>query len=437
MKFRNVDGQQVPCHKAMHCLFRPVELEQKCLCQLWRDVEFKPVSQAKDIEHFHFQKEHPLWDKEVATCRTHPSIPVFAWNWLPHTGNFKKSIAHPTVPGDPDHHETEEHCKRFVILFLPFRKQEELVVEGNCQKTLMKALENEMVDEDMRDVANNIQDIHNSLQSELVNDPLVCKTIVEEGEASEEVEDPDEFNCQELMESIGECFASTSQGTPLDNDATSLNPTFVSNDCESGTKAFPEVDISQITLENVMQHAGETNKQTKKTKGNALGRFLTNTSQLNTLAMSAIVPRNTDISETAPTVLPKTTRPKATGTWESVIAWGEMAMLDDEQQTAFQILVATFVLTFCEEAKWIPDQDADNYIHQMKCLRKLARKPEDNEGPPLRMFITGPAGAGKCKLQFCSRKQFLMLQSVLVASAQQITQWCNSPLLTKLPQQRN
>ena len=41
----------------------------------------------------------------------------------------------------------------------------------------------------------------------------------------------------------------------------------------------------------------------------------------------------------------------ATGTWESILAWAKWSNLDREQATAFEIMVVTYVLTFCEEAE--------------------------------------------------------------------------------------
>ena len=40
----------------------------------------------------------------------------------------------------------------------------------------------------------------------------------------------------------------------------------------------------------------------------------------------------------------------ASGTWKSIVLWGLNVGLDDDQQTAFKILAATCVLTFCDKA---------------------------------------------------------------------------------------
>ena len=52
----------------------------------------------------------------------------------------------------------------------------------------------------------------------------------------------------------------------------------------------------------------------------------------------------------------------ANGTWQSIAAWAMFAQLDIEQQTAFEILVATYVLTFYEDAKNSEENDAGQFL---------------------------------------------------------------------------
>jgi hypothetical protein len=40
----------------------------------------------------------------------------------------------------------------------------------------------------------------------------------------------------------------------------------------------------------------------------------------------------------------------ANGTWQSISKWGENQGLDQDQQTAFKILAATYVLSFYDDA---------------------------------------------------------------------------------------
>jgi hypothetical protein len=89
----------------------------------------------------------------------------------------------------------------------------------------------------------------------------------------------------------------------------------------------------------------------------------------------------------------------ACGSWQSVVKWGQRAGLDAEQQVAFEILAATYVLTFYDEAEHnMADGTIAEFMENKARLMQLARRnPARKE--PLRMFVTGPAGAGKCKKQ--------------------------------------
>jgi len=91
----------------------------------------------------------------------------------------------------------------------------------------------------------------------------------------------------------------------------------------------------------------------------------------------------------------------ANGTANSIILWGKRDKLDKEQQIAFEIITATYVLTFVNNA--IGDhRDFDlTLIPNLKTLARKFRKDETGEvveyNKPLCLFVTGPAGSGKCK----------------------------------------
>ena len=85
--------------------------------------------------------------------------------------------------------------------------------------------------------------------------------------------------------------------------------------------------------------------------------------------------------------------PTASGTPQSIFLWAENAKLDPEQQTAFEMLVATYILTFINDTERNEGLTI-NVKQQKKNLNYLARHQPNKV---MRLFITGPAGAGKCK----------------------------------------
>ena len=119
-------------------------------------------------------------------------------------------------------------------------------------------------------------------------------------------------------------------------------------------------------------------------------------SELNTLLISQLADRENQ-NRTNKTA-------NATGTVQSIVHWCKNDRLDKNQQIAVEIMVVTYVLTFYENTP----EDIE-LPTESENLRKLARERPDTD-EKLRMFITGPAGAGKCKFSlqfFISCKQFV------------------------------
>lgn len=92
----------------------------------------------------------------------------------------------------------------------------------------------------------------------------------------------------------------------------------------------------------------------------------------------------------------------ATGSSASVIKWGKRDELDKAQQRAFEILVATYILTFYADAT------GDGNAREKTRLKELAQTGRQR-GNPLAMFVTGPGGAGKCK-SFSGKIRFISIQ---------------------------
>ena len=392
MRFRSVGGKQVVYHSAMNYLFRPKEMEHYCLYELYQKVYFTSLNDAEKlkVEYFEFLGDHPMSSVDVAIYRTHDCVPVFPWNWLGSTKNFSTSILHPVNEADPDYHKREEYAKRFMILFLPFRTDNDLKIDGSYQKALQTAHSQHDIKEEMIQIAENIMTLQNSLESALVENPLKASTVLEESEevTQEEKEDDDTAT---LMASIGHYFASTAGGNlNLTEDAVSLSPKFAQKSLQEKRFSVPVAPLDDAnSLEDVISLPSELASNEKADTDPPEERFHTSTSELNTLAMTQFLVQEEDSVPNARKII------YANGSWKSVVAWGKEAKLDAEQQTAFEILAATYVLTFYDEAIHIPTMNDEEFKKQKKSLCTLARRQLTLD-KPLRMFITGPAGAGKC-----------------------------------------
>lgn len=401
MRFRNVGGKQVAVHKAMNYLHRPLAMEHMCLYVFFQTIYFLPRSLAKEIESFDFLEEHPCSSIEVAAYRDTSCVPVFPWTFLESTSCFETSILDTVNEMHPDYSAKEEYAKKFMILFLPFRSADDLKVGGSYQKALQAALRDGRISEEMLDIANNIQNIHNSLNSELVDDPLLSITHLEEAEETTQANQKEDPNLASYIDSIGDYFASTTQGSAnLTEDATELNPKTIWKDsaaAESPTLEQTDTPANSAAMESVISFTSKKSSKKQKPK-DSQGRFRTTTSELNSLAMTRrfTSDSNNNMAEF-----------KADGTWDSIIAFGKIAKLDAEQQIAYEILTATYVLTFYDEAEdnLTTNEEKRQFLQRKLKLRKLTRRKSPLIGnvsqsapdQPLRMFVTGPPGAGKCK----------------------------------------
>ena len=395
MKFRSIKGQQVPVHSCMNFIYRSEELEGMCAYEFYSQIQCMGVKRANDegIEDFEFKKEHPLHGIETAVYREFECVPVFAWKWLGSTNAFQNSLLKPSESTDSDYYIKENYALRFMLLFLPFRSHADLQIDGSYIKAFQKAHKEDRFEPEMIKVANNIQNLLDSVDSGFPDHPLNGFTIPvteEDPNSQEEEEEPDS-----LLFEIGEYLSRTEKRRNLNQDATSFYPKFVSDKFDQHESESEKNSKSDVVLKNVIEHVASPTKsdQSDSTFENC-NRFCPKISQLNSLFLQDL--ERTTESTNNPSTSEKPKRIiNANGTWESIIRWGINAELDLEQFTAFEILAATYVLSFYNEAE-MDTQDLQTFRENKKHLEELAQYGMTN-GDPLRMFVTGPAGAGKCK----------------------------------------
>jgi len=193
------------------------------------------------------------------------------------------------------------------------------------------------------------------------------------------------------MASIGHYFASTTGGNlNLTEDAAYLSPKFAQKSLQEKRFTVPVVPPNDAkSLEDVISLPSKPAANVETDTNPYEGRFHTSTSELNTLAMTQFLVEDEDSVPNTRKII------HANGSWQSIVAWGKEAELDPEQQTAFEILAATYVLTFYDEATHFPVENDEDFQKQKEALCRLARRQLTLD-KPLRMFITGAAGAGKC-----------------------------------------
>ena len=251
----------------------------------------------------------------------------------------------------------------------------------------------------MLQVAENIQNLYNSMESTMPQNSLSMETSPPNAEDIENDDnDMDNVNSS-LRRDLQHILMAGEREKLLEEEASVLNPQFTSEIFAKECKT-PMEDFAMHQMHSIVEVASDPesclNEETISSPD--IPRFHTTVSELNTLAMQHIcfsTEQQNQHTENDPIVI-------ANGKWESIVLWGVNAGLDDDQQTAFEILTATYVLTFYDEAT-VNVENMDMFEEQKQQLQLLARCNKRNaltEKNSLRMFLTGPAGAGKCKLLF-------------------------------------
>lgn len=396
MSFRTVNKKQVGFSSAMNYFYRPIEMEHYCMYRFYSKMKFISRTEAKQTgqEYFEFTKSHPLHQISVAVYRDRLCVPVFPWNWLGSTKGFTTPLTEEIVDdSNLDFKQKEEYTYKFMILFMPFRQESDFMIEGSHQRMWRSALDHGEISDSMIKIANNIQMIQNSLDSSLSPDFLKINGL-EEIDGMDEEMDGQEDKPEHMLQTIAELFTSTFGKSKMTQDVNRIDPIFCGKILESNF--VPEnqgASVPNLILRDVFCFSDENTESPipVEEKHNKI-RFQTSIEQLNALALfQQVLTESTDDTTTEATV-------KATGTCESIELWGLRAKLDLQQLTAFEIIVANYVLSFYEEAKSGNEWRYDNaeFLNEKSRLCVLARRAE-HSNKPLRMFVTGGGGAGKCK----------------------------------------
>jgi hypothetical protein len=404
MTFRKVGGRQVTFHQGMNYLYRPKEMEDSAMYQYYSEMQFTSLADAKKTgtQSFEFTKEHPFHGYDAVIYRIQTGkqdcVPVFSWKFIGSTKEFERSMMEPVSETDRQYRKKEEYAQRFMIVFLPFRTDADLKEQGSYQRAFQTAYKDGRFSEDMIAIANNIQSISNSIESGIPENCLSSRTTLPEADEFDVEGEEDEMGYEDLLSSIGDLFAAP-EGERLQADATCLHPDFSGKELQ-GPQFIPEEtedgdgELCSVIERGAVDHS---NASAGAQDNPWSERFRTKTGELNSLLIrqeNVLVQEEAAAAGENPVVTAN-----ACGSWQSVVKWGQRAGLDAEQQVAFEILAATYVLTFYDEAEHnMADGTIAEFMENKARLMQLARRnPARKE--PLRMFVTGPAGAGKCKKQ--------------------------------------
>lgn len=387
---RRINGATVWHHSAMDYVHRPERLEDISFLNFYKLYKFMSIREARSIciEHFEYSSGHSLKQSHCIVKRERLCVATFPWNWLCSTSNFEKPLMEEVPTHHKDYISREEYCLRFLILFKPFRNLSCLLSShSSFQSSFVSFVKSGQMSKSDEDVANNIQDIHNSIRVEMPQN-LMNKTTFSEGEESEQI---DEYDCEfeDLHFGINQTHILTGnfeQELPVDEAECEIYCRYLNETDNIPTTLFSGDQFAQNCVRNVVASVDDNQDFSRKRTTTPENRF-----QTTWFALHSLFSRSQEILQQN---INENTTQTAVGTAASIIQWGRIDVLDKNQQIAFEILAATYVLTFCEDASEIPNIVC---VDEEKQLKQLTRCKTGNLDK-LRMFLTGPAGAGKCKL---------------------------------------
>ena len=397
------DGKLVPFHACMHYLYRSDKLEDMSFYEFIRQIKVLPISicKAQNIsETFSFSDNHPQSETHTCVYRERPAIPTFAWAWLPGTGDFEEPIMANTDATKADYLHKEKYARRFMMLFTPFRNHDELKISGSYTRRLQFLHQMKRIASASIHVANNIQNIRNSLNSTMMQNvfPTETELPVDDDDYERVMDDEDlpDFDIEAILQQTGEIMTPPDMQKPITEEATSFSPSCADADEEQEYTNDDHVD-SFRNLEDAFENPiGNPSSSPPLSESPPNARQFAHMRKFNTLVLSRFIERNSAYDPAGESPGNREFNVDAIGTWQSVVAWGKNAKLDPEQQIAFEILAATFVLGFLDEAEGVSEM-SDTTATNKAGLEALARRGILYKNEPLCAYITGPAGAGKCK----------------------------------------
>ena len=378
---------------SMNYLYRPKECEEMSMHSFFTSVIMAARSLMSEQEKqacTSFISPHPKSATHGCIHRKRPVVGKVDWTFFEDAKKLERSVLHLShmnrdAPPTP---EEERRCRCILLLLCPFRSEEDLKYRDSYTRKFQK-LHSAGYFRETEYLLNNIQNIWNSKDSERMGRDIPTDTINPDFKDDEE----DDEESMRIQNELIHTYMLNS-GMVLSEEPTEFeikDPKIPNQARDDKAHSDPGSCINDENEEPVFEF-GSVKIAKDKLRILNRQRFVCDPLPLNQMLKSSFI-----IScETAAS----TAKVKATGSVESIIHFGASRKLDLDQQTAFEILTATVVSSFVEESIEKGGRSDESTICELKAeleeLRSLSQysnRSRDND--PLRMFLTGPAGAGK------------------------------------------
>jgi ATP-dependent DNA helicase PIF1 len=423
---RNVNAM-VKCHKdntrhyhcvAMHYLCRPVQLQDMCPHDFFSKFEVVKVTSKNRDTLLKFQNshwQHPSYKNgrflEGVRLRKTPLLTkVFQYDF-PDSASFGGHLLNNEYQ---ENSEAERYCELALLLFSSYRDLSDFQHGGTTHTHKFRNLVNGNVITDVHtNILQNIQNAsynchrHNSTEDDLARNTNCFEPDNLSMNANKE-DDEFEDDCKEIngqaLDVILEMLNSETQtrnGTSGQNIPNAMNFSTIKN---KGTHKCGYEHLAEMTLQRGTEifvenapHARETNQQTEDaTEDNSGSDRNVQTCDIVKVLLEKTSRRQTDFFETTGVEEPVDLL-EANGSVTSILDWAEKAKLDIRQRRAFEIITASFVMSFYNDAPSATGEERNTrsvFSREKRKLQKLLEVRARNNTQMI-CFLHGPAGSGK------------------------------------------
>ena len=375
----------VHCHEngcfyssqALHYLHRPKALKED-LCMLNFFQQYYPCRSYQHSklgeEDFEIDdKEHPGYKRQVFRKRAVPALGQFShWN-IPDSSTLGGDIM--KLGLDKGNTTIKQYCHAILVLFHPFRKVEELKLEGSYFRKF-RQIYHSGVPACIRDMLGNVQMAYNTLQMPPSCDPIKDQTTQYKSPLCEKEEDEeDDNNFFDSLLSMLSQHGPQKKSMKESDLCMSLKSLRKAGAWGCGFFDLPNVE-SCLTPQTrghspfvtTVKTTAASATDSKANKDSASYHDKPSMGELMRLTYSNSR-RRTDTSTPGGSSNSEVT---ADGTAYSIIKWSwrKDLSMDREQQLAFQTATAAFVLTYYDEAEVDNGRDSGNNHHDF-ILEKL------------------------------------------------------------------
>ena len=160
---------------------RPKKLEGLCTYEFYQKyLSCRKNNPNRAGKTLNFTKDHPSNGFLVLSARTREVIPTVAYYQIPSTKEFNglsilDEYANIT-PGDKRLMHMEKYAKLVSILFCPFRKLEDLKLNGSYRLFFRDRVRRNKIKPEYFRILKNIQDCHNAMAAGSPTDLLIQST---------------------------------------------------------------------------------------------------------------------------------------------------------------------------------------------------------------------------------------------------------------------